>query len=315
MRRMQHKKALFFQFILGLTFIVAPFQLLYTQELSATLEFQSDSLIIGRPIAVKMAIQHPADVVVIFPEAREFAPFELVSFEPEPTQTLDGQSWDIVVYQVRSFQLEDKQALKLPYAFYDRNDTIRRFARTDSIKLNRRVQGGEDRTVFKMQDGLESLQDPPNYFRVFLLASGVLSLVLGLLLMLRKPIKRYLIIRRNRLDWLSFKRRLRELENLHDQPKLFDRLTQLWKGFLDPEDQSGYRSMTTTEFKEALLLRADFTLEQQQVLIEAAQLADQSVYAGERIQPHRITNILVQIRNVMSFVYASRAKVLKSKKE
>lgn len=312
MRRMIHKSTLFYSLILGLSFLIGSGQVA-GQDLSGTLSFMEDSLAIGRPIGVRMAIKHPADVVVIFPEAREFAPFELVSFAPEPTQTLDGYSWDVAIYQVRSFQLKDRQALKLPYAYYQGSDTIRKFVRTDSITLNRRVLGGEDRTAFKAQEGLESLEDPPNYFRIFLLVAGILSLFLGVMLLLRKPIKRYLIIRRNRLDWLSFKRRLRELENMHDQPKLFDQLTQLWKGFLDPEDESGYRSMTTTEFKEALLTRSDFTLEQQQVLVEAAQLADQSVYAGERIQPHKITNILVQIRNVMSYVYADRAKSLKRK--
>lgn len=315
MRSKIYKKALFYPLFLGLSLLLGSLGQVVGQELSGTLSFQEDSLVIGRPIGVRMAIKHPADVVVIFPEAREFAPFELVSFAPEPTETLDGFSWDVVVYQVRSFQLKDKQALKLPYAYYVGNDTVRKFVRTDSIKLNRRVLGGEDRTIFKSQEGLESLEDPPNYFRIFLLVAGILSLVLGILLLLRKPIKRYLIIRRNRLDWLSFKRRLRELENLHDQPKLFDQLTQLWKGFLDPEDESGYRSMTTTEFKEALLSSSDFTLDQQQVLVEAAQLADQSVYAGERIQPHRITNILVQIRNVMSYVYTSRARMLRKREK
>ena len=286
----------------------------WSQDITAKLEFLEDSMAVGKPVNLRMSIKHPADVVVVFPEAREFSPFELVSFDPEPTETLDGFSWDVVVYTVRSFILEDKQALRLPYAYYEGKDTVRRFVRTDSIRLNRRVKGGEDRDKFMMQDGLESLEDPPNYFRIFLLVSGILSLLLGFLLLLRKPIKRYLIIRRNRLDWMSFKRQLRELENLADQPKLFDRLTQLWKGFLDPEDSNAYRSMTTTEFKEALLENSKFTLEQQQVLVEAAQLADKSVYAGERIQPHQITNILVQIKNVMAHVYAERAKELRKRK-
>lgn len=286
----------------------------WSQEISATLEFLEDSMAVGKPVALRMAIKHPSDVVVVFPEARDFSPFELISSAPEPTETLDGFSWDVVVYTVRSFILEDKQSLKLPYAYYEGKDTLRRFIRTDSIQLNRRVKGGEDRDKFIMQDGLESLEDPLNYFRIFLLVSGVLSLLLGFLLLLRKPIRRYLIIRRNRLEWMSFKRQLRDLENLADQPKLFDRLTQLWKGFLDPEDINGYRSMTTTEFKEALLENSQFTLEQQQVLVEAAQLADKSVYAGERIQPHQITNILVQIKNVMAHVYAERAKELKKRK-
>ena len=308
------RKAIYICLLLGLwVFPGQPLQM-SAQEIQARLEFQQDTMAVGKPVGVRMAIKHPSDVVVIFPEARAFAPFELVSFEPEPTQTLDGYSWDVVVYKVRSFQLQDQQALRLPYAYYMGSDTVRRFVKTDSIRLNRRVKGGEDRTKFSLQDGLVSMEDPPNYFRMFLLISGIISLMLGFLLLLRKPIRKYLIIRRNRLDWQSFKRQLRELENLSDQPKLFDRLTQLWKGFLDPEDLSGYRSMTTTEFKEALQGRADFSLEQQQVLVEAAQLADKSVYAGERIEPNQITNILVQLKNVMGYVYAERARELRNKK-
>ena len=146
------------------------------QAIKAKLEFEIDRIHIGEVVPLRMVIEHPAEIILVFPESRDFAPFELVSREPEPTKTINGVSWDVVTYQVRSFSLDKKQAIRLPYSFYGRRDTVQRYVLTDSIFMNLLTPEDITGLEYKSHNSIISLVDPPNYLIIGMGLAGIFAI-------------------------------------------------------------------------------------------------------------------------------------------
>ncbi|MEL6673732.1 MAG: hypothetical protein AAFR61_16120 [Bacteroidota bacterium] len=284
------------------------------QEVQAILSFDSDTMAIGMPVSLKLAIQHPQDVMVEFPTPRDFEPFEWVGSEPEPTQTLEGISWDVVTYQVRSFSLEEAQALFVPYAYYSGQDTFRAYAFSDTIRLNLRLTEWDPSMQYNLQTGLLELQDPPNYLLWISIILGVAALLLVIGYFLRHPVQRYLAYQKNQTEWQVVRRRLRKLEDEADQVYLFKELSQLWKGYLDPRDRRGFRFMTTTELRNHLERDPGFSQGQRGVLIRASQQGDQVIYAGKSLERPEIKHLIGELKQVLGHIYQIRKKALGRKK-
>ena len=297
--------------LLWLTMLHLMMPHIFAQSIKAKLEFQTDTVQIGQVVAVKMVIEHPAEVILVFPESRDFAPFELVSREPEPTQTINGVSWDVVTYQVRSFSLATKQAIRLPYSFYGRRDTIQRFVSTDSIYMSLVTPEDISGLEYQSHDGMISMVDPPNYLGIGILVAAIFVVMAIAGFFLRKPLEKYLAIRKTDLEWRAVKKQLKRMENLPDQIKLFDQLNQLWKAYLDPDDSIGLRSMTTTEIRREIIKFSDYSMNQQQVLINTSRTADQVIYAGKTLRLAEVLEILENIKKVLGSTYLRRKKQVK----
>ena len=101
------------------------------------------------------------------------------------------------------------------------------------------------------------------------------------------------------------------MENVPDQIKLFDQLNQLWKAYLDPDDSIGLRSMTTTELRREIIKFSDYSMNQQQVLINTSRTADQVIYAGKTLRLAEVVEILGNIKKVLGATYLRRKKLVK----
>ncbi|MDX2248662.1 MAG: hypothetical protein SF052_17890 [Bacteroidia bacterium] len=282
------------------------------QTIRANLEFAEDTLAIGRPVLLRMAIEHPENTVVVFPrDPKLFTPFELITAEAEPTRTVSGVSWDVVNYSLRSFELYPRQSVQLPFIWVSNTDSIKEYILSDTLRLVERIAEVTDELRYKSQEGILLLQDPPNYIFIFGIILGVLSFLLITAFLLRKPIRNYLTLRQIKQEWGGVKRQLRRLEQMQDQAKVLDELNHLWKKYLDPKDTYALLTKTTTELREDIARIPGFSMEQQKTLIQTAMVGDQVIYAGVVIEKTDIMKMITEIRNVLGYAYERKKRKMK----
>lgn len=286
------------------------------QEVKASLRFLVDTFAVGKPIPLYMEIRHPDSVAVIFPDRKQFAPFELVSIDADPTQTTDGRSLDAAIYIVRSFEMRDTQRVNLSYGYILGPDTIWRSLNSDYVRLNYRSQPADstENLSLKSIDDIWAMATPTDFSWVGLVIFSVLVLALLAIGLLRKPIRRILHIRRNRQEWASIRKRITQVGELEDQGQLFDQLNHLWKQYLDPGEELGLRSMTTTELRNAESF-PDLLQTRQHLLIYASQLADQAIYAEELVPDEEVQSIIWELQELMREVFEIREQEIRQAKK
>ncbi|MEZ4825818.1 MAG: hypothetical protein R3C61_05905 [Bacteroidia bacterium] len=287
---------------------------LYGQVIRANLEFTVDTMAIGRPVVLRMAVEHPENAVVVFPrDSRLFAPFELVSIDAEPTRTVNSTSWDVVNYTLRSFELYPRQAVELPLIWITDKDSVREYISSDSVLLAERIEKVTEDLRYKQSEDIIPLQDPPNYAFLFGILLTVLLALSLVVILLRKPIAQYFAMRKLQQEWGGIKRQMRRLEQMQDQSKVLDELNHLWKKYLDPTDDYVLLTKTTTELREDISRIPGFSIEQQKVLIQTALAGDQVIYAGAELEKNEVLRMVREVKNVLGHAYERRKRKMKER--
>lgn len=286
----------------------------HAQEVLAILEFETDTVSIGRQIPLHLSISHPEDMVVIFPMGKsEFAPFELAGRDVKATETSDGFSVDAVTYQLRTFDLSPKQAIALSYGYIVGRDTIKEIIRSDSLRLNFHLQDDVETGAFQSIDGVLPLSPPPNY-SLWTMVGVILLILIGVIaILLRRPIDRYLKLQRLKQEWIEVRKQLKRLGQDDDQSYQLDQLNHLWKSYLDPDDSIGFLSMTTTELKNNLPLLMFLTRTQKDILLQAAMAGDQVIYANEPIAKEEVDTLIWNLHEIIDTVYEERQDLIRRK--
>lgn len=279
---------------------------------SARLTFAADTLAIGRPAEARLEIVHPASMTVIFPAAAEaFAPFEYLSAAAEPTATHGGQSRDVAIYQVSSFEMADSQQLSLPWAYVTaQGDTVVQRASSNLLRLQRRSQPND--TTLRADRAALHLSDEPDYVILGLLMLLVL-VVLGVAgALARKPLMRWYAQRHIRAHWKTVDQRWAALKNKTNNPAEFlEELAHLWKEYIDLGVRPPLRSFTTPELEVIIRRRAELLPEQKEALINNSRWADEVIYAQKPAPTDdKLLEIHTIIRTVLKESYIRRkAKV------
>ncbi len=280
--------------------------LLQGQAVRASLELHADSFRLGSHVEATLSIWHPAQVVVEFPSARDFQPFELVSSRPQPTQTSDSQSFDVVVYTLRSFSLAPRQALSLPYSWYSRQDTGSGRVRSDSLMLLRNITVLADSLQYRSSNVLLPLQDPPNYLRAMLVTLGLGLVVLLLVVVLRRPLRKYWQLRNLGRGLDRAQRGLERLAQENNQEIQLDSLNTLWRAYVDPKAEHQLGAMTTTELREGVRRLRHLDISEQQVLVQASTMRDRVMFAGEAVARQEVSALVNGLKQVLDKTYAHR---------
>lgn len=285
---------------------------LWAQDIRVDLHFVSDTTSIGMPVGLRLEIQHPSDMVVIFPhQSKDFLPFERVKIEPEPTFTESNTSIDAATYWIRTFELQDIQEIRLPYGYVIDGDTTWNYTSKDSVQINHRVLDFNGKVELVSQEGILPVDAPPNYFFITLASMGVVGFLALLVWVLRKPFQRQLALRQIRRQYLLLQRKLDRLQAEKDLPTRVEALNSLWKSYLDPKDQLHLRSLTTTELKQRVKDLSYLPESQQAVLLEASQLADKVIYAGQAITIVEVNQLTIQLQPIFKQELERRKDAIK----
>ncbi|TAE46190.1 MAG: hypothetical protein EAZ89_20590 [Bacteroidetes bacterium] len=244
-----------------------------------------------------------------------FAPFELVSSRTENAVSINGAVLEAITYEVRSFELSPVQGgLRLPLRYANSRDTLLLWVSSDSLRMIQRIGTVSEDMTYIADRQPERLRDRRDLGLFFLVLGGFAALVLVCAIVLRRPIERYLRIRRNRQDWLSLRRRLRMLERETEQGRLLARLNMLWKSCVDPSDKLNFRSMTTTELEEAIGLLQGFNPAHKDIFLQTARAGDRVFYAGIPLDMTELKPLIWGYAEFLDELFATREREIKAGK-
>lgn len=219
--------------------------------------FIQDSIRLGDPIDYYLTARYPSNLTILFPDSTfTFTPFEFYHKKYQPTQTLHGESYDSVVYQLFTFEVDDVQYLSLPIFVVNEKDCTRYVPQRDSIVLATMIKE-------PVPDSINA-QDLPlltntAYQRVFFLLNyPILLIIAGIVLVVSivtwivfgKRIRKYFKLKRlqkNHAKFIhTFLEKLHQLQAQYTTEKTETALF-LWKKYMEQLEGKPFTKLTTRE--------------------------------------------------------------------
>ncbi|MBX2945858.1 MAG: hypothetical protein KF725_08480 [Cyclobacteriaceae bacterium] len=293
----------------GLQFLLVLAMLQANAQVKVNGGFIQDSVRIGDPITYYLTAQYPTHLTILFPDSTfTFSPFEFLKKNYMPTQSHLGISYDSVVYQLATFDVNAVQYLSLPVFVVAEKDCTRYVSQPDSVLLAAMVK-----TPIPDSISAENLPLLTNtaYQRVaFLLNYPVLLIGVGILLITALVV------------WIAFGKKIRKyfrLKRLYRNHKTFIRLfsdklmllqaqftteqteaaLSLWKKYLEQLEGKPFTKLTT---RETLMLEKD------EQLGTSLQAIDRAIYGSsttvteplahlQQIAERRFTHLIETLKN------------------
>lgn len=285
----------------------------YSQNIEASLHFDTDTFSIGKICKATLTISHPDTTSIIFPQKKEaFTPFEWVSQEVVPSKTKGNTVKDVVIYRLQSFDISPKQALTLRYRYMQGGDTITEYISSDSLKLQYRIAQNDSlkSLTFKGYEELIAIDEPPNTLLIAFLSIAILAILVIIFVSVRKPItsyfRRQLILR----EWGNIRRQLAKLRSQKiPQSTYLDELNKIWKDVFAKENYISLRSLTTPELIPFIEEQTNLSEEQKALLIHTARTSDKVIYANIPVETAEIEQISAGIHGVLEALFQQKLKV------
>lgn len=221
--------------------------------------FSADTVKVGEPVRYTLTFRYPRDLEVVFPgEGAAYSPFEYLDRTFFPTRSDSLYSYDSVVYEVATFELDSVQPLTLPVYVVDADeegnaDSTAIYADIDSVYLRAIIQQLPDSVALK--ENTNPLKIPLQFNYPYLLVgigAFVALLILGYLLF-GKQIRRRWQLRRLRRANRQFTARFGEAIaalKTHPDQKHSEEALVLWKRYMERLDRTPYTKMTTREIAQ-----------------------------------------------------------------
>jgi hypothetical protein len=254
---------------------------LWAQTVTVRAGFLQDSARIGDRVDFFLTARYPSHLNVVFPDSTfTFEPFDFYKKKYFPTQTVHGESYDSVVYQLYTFDVSEIQRLALPVFVVQERDCTRHAPSRDSIVLISMLPGDVPDSVSAQDLPLRSNTFYQNVSKFFNYPMVVLAVVVVLILAI--------------ITWLVFGKRIRKHYRLKKLKKnhakfietyglLIQQLkTQFaatktevalshWKKYLEQLERKPYTKLTTRE---------TIRLEHDEQLAKSLQELDRAIYGG-----------------------------------
>ncbi len=269
-------------------------------------KFISDSVLIGDEVQFVLTAKVRPQSVVVFPDSgANFGDFVFKSLRWFPQRSLDdSSSLDSMVYTLACFADSGFVYLSMPLTeILPNGDSVLHFPASDSVFLHSKMppQAADEQLEFM------PLAHEINYPYI---VGGVflsLLLVIGLNLLLGKPIQRYwqlfLLARRYAAYQNSFKKLNANLLVSGNSSDM-ERLLNLWKNFMQRITSQPYSTYTTKDIA---------SLETPESLIQSLSAVDKWVYGG--IEPAEKPGILAELKQFSLKAYANKRRSIKNERK
>lgn len=140
--------------------------------------FIEDSIQLGLSVFYALSINYPSETQIIFPDQKySYGTFELIKKHFFETKSQNNRSLDSVLYELRTFEINEIQTLALPVFIIPREDTISYpiYPQKDSIVLKELVTQNLDHLKVRPQT---SYQKVKSYFDYPFLIGVILFIAL-----------------------------------------------------------------------------------------------------------------------------------------
>jgi hypothetical protein len=277
------------------------------QEVRVRGGFFADSINVGEPTKFYLTARYPSKLNLLFPDSTfDFSPFEYESKKYFPTNTVNGLSYDSVIYTISSFEIDNLQFLSLPAFVVNSQDSVTVDGNRDTIVLAELVKQNVDTVPFerlplKQNTTYQNIHYLFNY-PILLIVGGALFLA-GLItfFVFGKKIKTHFKVKKLRRDYDKF---ITAYAVLVDQAKtafssgVAETTLITWKKYMEQLEFRPYTKLTTREIVK---------LEKDNNLGSSLQAIDKVIYG----HPTPIVETLESLRDYASGKFFKKLEEVK----
>lgn len=222
---------------------------LHAQELRPRGYFSKDTVKLGEVVDYTLTISYPRKMEVLFPDSNyQFSPFEYLNKKYYGTVSDLTTSYDSVVYQLATFELDSLQVLSLPVFLVTNGDSTAINAPGDSVILQFLISEEVDSLTVKETAQFQNVNKAFNYPYLFIGLAILLLLALLVLIFFGKQIRRKFLLYRMRRAHEKFMTVFGELQSQGlATSEQAERLLGLWKKYLEKLENLPYTKLTTKE--------------------------------------------------------------------
>lgn len=221
--------------------------------------FVQDSIRVGEVLQYYLAADYADTLDVLFPDtAFVFTPFEYRRSHYTPTRTTARRSYDSVVYELATFNVDSVQRLALPVYVMRGRDSIPYLAPADSLYLRHVVKHLPDSINNDLPVMATVAYQPVpmefNYPMVLVMAMVLLVTAAVLWFVFGKSIRRYLRINRMMKAHAQFMALYTEQVGRLQMvftPEATEGILLLWKRYMEKLTRRPYTRLTSRETLEA----------------------------------------------------------------
>ena len=238
--------------------------------------FIQDTAKIGEEVTYALSVRYNKDLNLLFPDSTfDYGTFEYNSRTYFKTKTDSTQSYDSVVYQLSTFEIDSVQYLQLP-VFILEGDSLAILSNIDSIELIHVVTAIPENPELKANTDLVNVKKQFNYpyllvgFGIMAFAALVVVLFFG-----KQLVKLWKMYRLNRMHKKFIERFFNLMRDVssNNPSKTPEHVLAVWKQYLERLEKKPISKLTT---KEILVLHSDSQLKDNLSMI------DRCIYGGEK---------------------------------
>ena len=220
--------------------------------------FIEDSLQLGLSFFYTLSVQYPAEVQILFPDQKyDYGTFDLLKRHYFDTKTQNKISRDSVLYEFRTFEIDEIHTLSLPIFVIPREDTLSYpiQAKLDSIKLKELVTTNKVNHQLRPQTGYQKVQ---NYFNYpFFIGVVLFILIIFLVIwgLLGARFKKYYALFQYKNKQLKFIKEFSKLSARILREKSINSIEQaitLWKKHMEFIENKPFSTYTSKEISQLL---------------------------------------------------------------
>ncbi len=306
-------------FLINTTVLAQKDSILDTKHYQPKGVFLKKQAKIGENITYILTFRYPKDLQVLFPDTNyNFSPFELKQKRIFPTKTdkKTNLSLDSVIYELNTFDLQEKQILDLPIFYYFEGDSIKVNAENDTITLlkvaptleNSKNSVGENPANSLEKQLKSNLQHLPLRQQVNYpyFVGGFLAILLFLWIVWRFSGKWFkmqfkLFQQRRRYDNFkdSFNKDMARIR-VNKRVKDIENALSIWKKYLDDMENKPFTSYTSKEITQII---------NEPNLLESLSSIDKAIY-GQIIDENLDKN-LVYLKDLAKVRYIIKQKQIR----
>jgi len=240
-------------------------------------KFSSKEIKIGEEVQFSLSVKYDRNLNLLFPDSLfNFGIFEYNSRRYFETRTDSTHSFDSVVYNLSTFEVDSIQYLQLPVFFINDEDSLAILSNIDSVQLIHVVTELPENPELIANTDMVAIQKQFNY-PYLLIGLGVL-LVLVLITslffgkQLAKAWKVYRMQRTHKKFIERFFNLMRDVSS-NNPSKSPEHVLAVWKRYMERLEKKPISKLTT---KEILVLHSNSKLK------ENLRLIDRCIYGGEK---------------------------------
>jgi len=282
---------------------------LYAQDVQVRAGFFEDSLMVGDKVRFYLSAAYSKNLNILFPDSTyNYEPFEFEGKRYFSTQTANGTSYDSVIYELSSFEIDPVQQLRLKVFQLNPTDCTVYESNVDSIRLTQLVTMKLDtipveKLPLKVNVAYQNVSWLFNYpiaigiFSVLIVATAIGWFVFG------KKIRKHFRMKRLNKAHQKFIRvytgQITALKSTLQTSGIEDTLST-WKKYMEQLESKPYTKLTTRETQ---------VIDNDIVLISNLKTIDGAVYGYAH--DHAVVESLEQLKDFADKRFKERLERVK----